>query len=1025
MRERLVMTNGLFKRSALFGTSAIALLGATAGAHAQAVDDRQDSMMEVEEIVVTGSRLATTNVSSPVPVVQIGAGQIDSRGVVRVEEVLNVLPSSFGDQTSTAGNGATGTSSVNLRGLGAVRTLPLIDGKRMPFGSDATAAPNLDMVPTQLIERVDVVTGGASAIYGSDAVAGVVNFVLKDDFEGIEVDGQVGFHHAGNNNSFMEAVTGADGYPQPDSTMDGRDVFVTMTMGANSADGRGNITAHVAYQNQNAILQGDRDISACGIAGSSSDLGISCVGSSNYRRFNTDEGAMFLEEDGTLVPLVGGPEQTYNYAPLNHFQRPNERFNIYTRGHYDLSDNVTAFMDLSFMNNNTKAQLAPSASFNRAFQINCDNPLLQNGAGPDGAGTSFYDALGCAAIIDAYENGERDDMDRQFFNSHRNVEGQPRETEYDNTSWRVVTGLRGSVLDNFDWEVFGQFSRVKSQDIMRNDLNFNRVQQALFAVEGENGQIVCDPERNPDKGCVPWNIFGRTADGDSMVTQAATDFIQGVGMSIGETNQRVVGGTIGGDFGRYGLASPFAEDGVSMLVGLEYRKDELSRTPDDISQVVGGMGLTGGGGGTLPVEGNVEVVEMFMEAQIPLVQDAFLIRELSLNGAYRRSQYETNGDDPISGDPTSNSFGTNTFFVGGNYAPVDDIRFRVQFQRAIRAPNVINLFTTQNTNLVDLAAGANTLFDPCASGVDDDGNPIAPAATREQCARTGVTDELYGNIEDNPAGQYNVVTSGNAQLKPEVSDTFTVGTVWTPSYLPGFSLAIDYFNITIDDAISEIPAQTTLDSCIATGDERFCGLIQRDSLGTLWLDNSNFEGIRTPLDNIAQLKTTGVDFSMKYGFDLESIGLGNSGSLNFDYNATWLRSNSFTPIEGTPEVECQGFYRGGCGVPNPEYRHLFLATWNTPWAVDVTATWRYFGDTELNAGTANPIDAVLESRNYLDMVVRWQATEYAEFRLGANNLLGKDAPISTSAGNAPGNGNTFPASYDIDRYIFFGINLSY
>ncbi|WP_207186462.1 TonB-dependent receptor domain-containing protein [Rhodothalassium salexigens] len=1023
------MTDGLIKRTALFGTSAVALLCATAGATAQAANDQQDATLEVEEIVVTGSRLANTNISSPVPVVQIGSEQIDSRGAVRIEEVLNVLPSAFGAQTSSAVNGATGTSTVDLRGLGAVRTLPLIDGKRLPFGSDSSAAANLDIVPTQLIERVDVVTGGASAIYGSDAVAGVVNFVLKDDFEGIEFDGQVGFHHSGNSNSFMENVTAAAGFPDAESTADGRDVFATLTVGANSPDGRGNITAHVAYQNQNAILQGDRDISACAIGSNDGPLGfggIGCVGSSNFRRFNTDLGALFQQEDGTLVPLVGGPAQTYNFGPLNYFQRPNERFNLYTRGHYDITDNMEVFMDLSFMNNNTAAQIAPSASFNRPFQINCDNPLLQNGLGPNGEGVAtFFDALGCGAIIEAFENGERDNVDRAFFNSHRNVEGDPRVSELDNTNWRIVTGFRGELFDNFQWETFGQFSRVKTQDISRNDLNFDRVQQALFVVDGPNGQPICDPARNPDAGCVPWNILGRTADGQSLVTQDAVDFVQGVGITVGETNQRVVGGTIQGDFGRYGLTSPFAEDGVSALAGFEYRKDELERIPDDVSQIPGGRGLTGVGGGTLPVSGQVEVFELFMETQIPIVQDAPLIRELSLSGAYRRSQYSTKGDDPITGNPTSNDFGTNTFFVGTNYAPVDDIRFRVQFQRAIRAPNVFNLFLTQNTGLVDLATGPNGLFDPCAGTTDPTDSIPSPSASLAQCQNTGVSAAQYGTIEDNPAGQYNIVTSGNADLEAEVSDTFTVGTVWTPSYLPGFSLAVDYFNITIDGAIATIPAQTTLDRCIANGDERFCSLIQRDQFGTLWLDNSNFEGIRTPLDNIAQLKTTGVDFSAKYSFDLEAIGLGNAGTLNLDYNATWLRSNSFTPIEGTDEVECQGLYRGGCGVPNPEYRHIFLANWQTPWDVGVTATWRYFGDVELNGTSGNPVDAVLETRNYLDLVVRWQATDFAEFRLGANNLLNNQAPITTSAGTAPGNGNTFPASYDVDRFIFFGVNFRY
>lgn len=975
-----------------------------------------DDDVELEQIVVTGTRLKNSAFSSPVPVVQITAEEIDSRGVVRIEDMLNVLPSAFAGQTSEVSNGASGTSTLNLRGIGSIRTLTLINGRRLPFGSPQISSANLDVIPSQLVERIDIVTGGASAVYGSDAIGGVANFILKEDFEGFEFDGQVGFSQNANDNKFMAGVLAAAGIDNPGSTSNGRNVSATMTIGANTADGRGNVTAFLGYQNQNEIRQDTRDISACAIgaaSGSTSFQGVGCSGSPTFRTFG---GGLdyFQEPDGTLVEFTGVPEQTFNFGPDNFFRRPNERFNINALGHYKITDNIEAYADLAFMNNNTDAQIAASGSFFRAFRTNCDNPLLQEGLGPQGNGVgTFFDLLGCSTPDE--DTGELPEEVPLFFGK-RNVEGGPRVSEIDNTTWRIVAGFRGQFLDNFDWDVFGQFSRVNEKDVSRRDLNFNRTQDALFIVEDENGNLVC--RDNAFAGCVPWDVFSRTADGQSNVSEAAINFIQGVGIVTGTVNQRVVGGTLQSDLGKYDFKSPFAEAGISALIGFEYRLDELDRVPDDISQIPGGRGLTGVGGGTLPVQGQVEVFELFMETQIPLVQNVPFIKEWSLNGAYRRSQYDVKGLDSLRGQTVTNDFGTDTFFVGTTWAPVDDVRFRVQFQRALRAPNVIELFTGQNTGLFGIPAGANGLSDPCSGP-----NPTRSLA---ECARTGVSAGQFGNIPDNPARQFNSITGGNPELRPEVSDTITVGAVFTPTAIPGFSLAVDYFNIELEDAIATVPPLTTLIQCLDTGNPVFCDNIQRDRFGSLFVDNSNFEGVRATNVNVASFETTGIDFSMNYRFDLEDVGLGNAGSVNFNYVATWLMDLENTPVPGGVVIECQDQFDSQCGTPNPAYRHRLLATWNSPWNFSMTATWRYFGDTEFdkNPGAGAPstfLDEKAETRNYIDLVARLQATDHLEMRLGVNNLLGKEAPLLTGGNN----GNTFPGVFDLDRFIFFGVNVSF
>ncbi|MEO0675085.1 MAG: TonB-dependent receptor plug domain-containing protein, partial [Pseudomonadota bacterium] len=274
------MQNNLMRKllcSTVLGGAVIAT-----AAPAIAQDDDDDA------IVVTGSRLSNPNLTASSPVYQVDAAEIDARGVTRIEDLVNILPQAFPGQTSELANGATGTSTLDLRGLGAVRTLVLIDGKRLPYGSPNTSAVNLDLIPAQLVEKVDIVTGGASAVYGSDAISGVANFILKRDFEGLQLDGQVGVFQDGNGGEFANELLASFNQPAPGPQLDGRGVNVSALFGANTADGRGNVTAFLQYQDQNEIRQGERDYSACAFGRSSTAPnavgGVTCAGSSTFRR---------------------------------------------------------------------------------------------------------------------------------------------------------------------------------------------------------------------------------------------------------------------------------------------------------------------------------------------------------------------------------------------------------------------------------------------------------------------------------------------------------------------------------------------------------------------------------------------------------------------------------------------------------------------------------------------------------------------------------------------------------------------
>jgi len=987
----------------------------------------QDESADLEEVVVTGTRLTKSNVTSSVPLVQIGAEEINSRGVARVEDVVNILPNVFVAQTAEVANGANGTSTLNLRGLGSQRTLVLIDGKRLPFGSPFSSSANVDMVPARMVERVDVVTSGASAVYGSDAVAGVVNFITKKDFEGFEFDYQYSANYNANDNGYMENLLADADFFDPGSNTSGEASLMSVLMGVNSEDGRGNITLFGTYEDMEAMIGRDRDTGACTLFGSDQPF---CGGSSNFRRFNGTisngvTGLMFQELDGELVPFTGRSDMYYNYGAVNHYQRPVERWNLGASGHYELTDDVEAYFDTTYMNNKTAAQIAESASFNRAFQTNCDNPLLAGGNpnnNPDGITlgdfTGTFDDNGDFISCNDWIAAGNDSIDVQFINSHRNVEGGPRVSTYENSTWRAIFGLRGDINENFAFDVFGQFSATEGTRISQNDLNFNRVQQALYIVDDGNGNPVC---RDASGGCVPWNIFTRNADGSTGVTDEAAAFIAGVGIVTGETEQTVFGATVEGDLTSMGIKSPMADSGLSGLIGVEYREDSLSRLSDDISQTVGG--LTGTGGATLPIAGEIEVEEVFMELSLPLITDAPMAQELGLTAGYRYSDYTTNGNG------TSNSFSADTYFAGLSWAPNDEVRFRLNQSVAIRAPNVFDLYVGINTGLVELADLPNGTGDPCATPAGGG----APIASQEACARTGLPASQYGSVQPAAAGQFNLITGGNPNLVAEEGETTTFGVVITPSMIENLSIAIDYFDIEVTDAIGTIPAQISLDRCIegGAGSDQFCQNIRRDTAGTLHLLNiapdGGLAGISTQNANISLLSTEGIDVNITYSIDLNDMG-----SINFDYAATMLDSNALTPLPGGVEKDCVDLYAGQCGLPAPEYNHRFLATWMTPYDVVVSATWRHIGETRLDGfdpseagGREEWLRDYMEERNYLDLAATYDVNENVSVRVGANNILGDDAPVTTSSGTGTGNNNTYPGLFDVSTYLFAGVTVKF
>jgi iron complex outermembrane receptor protein len=963
---------------------------------------------ELGEIVVTGSRIPQTNLVTTSPVTQVTGEDIDVAGVTRVEDLVAQLPQAFAAQNSTVSNGASGTATVSLRNLGSSRTLVLIDGRRMGYGSPNDDAADLNQIPEQLVERVEVLTGGASAVYGSDAVAGVVNFIMKKDFEGIQIDAQYAFYQHNNDydgvGNLRDVIAGraasnpAQFVLPDDNQVDGESRSVNVTMGVATEDGRGNLMAYAGYRNNNYVLGAYRDYSACALGGESGD-NFTCGGSSTAfpgRFISLTNGADLTvggatgTGNGTFVPFDAATGQ-YNYGPLNYYQRPDERYTLGAFGRYQVNDKVEAFAQLMFSDYESVAQIAPSGAFlGPIIEVSCANPLLS---------AQQASEIGCT--------GPGDTIDMLI--GRRNVEGGGRQDSINYTSYRGVVGVRGEFMEGWNYDVAAQFSRVRLARTYMNDFSNTRLGRALDVVDVGGVPTCRSVVDQTDESCVPYDIFSPGG-----VTPEALAYLQIPLMQNGETTQQVITGAITGDTG---WSMPTASRTVQVAFGAEYRRDALDSVTDNAFATGDGAGQ---GGPTIGFSGDTDVAEIFGEIQIPLADDQPWAYSASIDAAYRRSEYE--------------SFGADTYKVGLDYAPIEDIRFRASYSRAVRAPNVIELFTAQGFNLFDQD------FDPCDDLNDDnDGTPAdnlnnsVPAS----CIGTNpwqVTDaESDSGLLHSPAGQYNFLQGGNPDLEPEEADTYTFGFVYTPSFLPSFNLSIDYYDIKVDNLISQIGALNILDACYNANNLAVCSLIERDGpTGSLWLNDGNVVDLNT---NIGGLETSGIDFNANYGVDLEDWGAGSYGSLQFAFVGTLLQSlETDTGLGFANSVyDCAGFFANQCGVPNPEWRHRARMTWVTPWEVDISATWRHFGEVEIADlgpdGSLNNspdrLDKFLEAQNYLDLAATWQVRDTITVRAGVNNVLDDDPPLSYSVGTT-GNNNTYPQLYDaLGRYFFFGITANF
>jgi outer membrane receptor protein involved in Fe transport len=929
-----------------------------------------------DDIVVTGSRLIRNDLSAPSPVTVVGEQAIKLSGNVTLEKTLNQFPQLGQGNTSSVNNGGgSGILTANLRGLGATRTLTIVNGRRF-IAANSAGSVDLGSIPDALVQRVDIVTGGASAVYGSDAIAGAINFVLKDNFKGLEAAANLGVNERG------------DGFQQK----------YDVTMGAGFDDNRGNVAMSFSYTKVNSFTQGDRAFSATPLADNSTRTGFVYSGSGNIPGTRIPLSATNLARVVGVQPASGGctsvtsvrflaggtpaqycsPEDSYNYAGFNLLQRPLERFNVSALSHYDVTDHVTAFMEAYFVNSKNNYILAPDSftpltpSTTNPLTTTLLVPYRNNPILPTAVANFFANNT---AIFDPNRTGTASVTGA----GRRTDEFGTRQSYFERTGYDITGGLRGDfdlLGRNFRWETFGQYIRNREDTRNIGTVNSARLSQSLDAVLNSSGQIAC---RSGVSGCVPVNLFGVGA-----LPSSAQGWLTPERNSYNIFERTVAGASVSGSL--FDLpAGP-----VAVAVGTEYRRDDYQGRVSPFDQA-GDYGSASSNN----VGGAFDVKEVFGEIRVPLLKDLPFVNALSIEGAVRYSDYSSVG-------------GVLAYKAGAEYAPISWIRLRGAYNRAVRAPNVGELYAP-------ISVGYTGGTDPC------DRSQTRSAARQAFCVSQGINQADIANFTQSALG-LNQRGGGNPNLKAEKSDTYTVGAVISPPWVKHLNFTVDYFNVKVKDAIIQPNVNQVLNDCFATLDASnpSCQGIVRDSSGQI-----NY--VTTQYLNVGYLKTSGIDAQMDWRVPLPVTLMGNQPQLTVQAVASWMFNKTQKTLASTLPQDCAGYYGAGCssgtgGFILPDFKLNLSAN-----IASGPVSWRWVG--RMIGGldlypTAVAYKTHVPAVWYVDSTVTFDIGKKLTLFAGVNNIADKQPPIlgTTLVGDA----NVDVSLYDVaGRRYFVGASVRF
>jgi iron complex outermembrane receptor protein len=966
-------------------------------------------------IVVTGSLIKNPNLRSAAPVQVVGREEIQLRQSNTAEELIRDLPGVVPSIGSAVNNGNGGASFVDLRGLGQQRNLVLLDGSRL-VPADITGPVDLNNIPLALIERVDVLTGGSAVTYGADAVSGVVNFITRQDFSGIEIN-------SGN---------------QIDQRGDGREFRTDVTIGGNFDDGKGNAVLSVGYQQQSPVYQGDRKYSEFNIGSFTGTAGGS--GTTTPTRF----GGFGLVGSKQINPATGalGPLAVlFNYNPYNLFLTPFRRYNIFGQAHYDVSDKVSFYTRGLFSKNTVHTILAPGGAFNAtSVAINYNNPYLPLAAEQQFCTANGLTAAQCTAARNA--TGPADPNYRTFTTNiaRRTPELGNRVSNFTTTLFDYKAGFKYNFTDSLTLDVGGNYGQSENIATATGNLRVSRLRAATLA----SSTTSCDSPTaaligagyaaSSDGGCVPVNLFGPTGS----ITSDEAAFLAAQTSVSEKSTLAQAHAVLSGDVG---VSSPYASNPIGFALGVEYRKYTGSQSSDVLSQTPGE--ISGSGGAAPNISGSYDVQEVYGEVNVPLIDDKPFFKQLSIDGGARYSHYKVN----TAGSPT---FNTTTYMGKGSWQPVEGVTLRGNYQHAVRAPSISELFSPIQTFLTNYST------DPCATVASNGTTRVAPALTgallatcQAQIGGANAASLVQGIFND-PGGQINAYGGGNLALKPEKSNSYTAGIVLAPrGFARNFTFSADYFHIRITDAITSPTPGDAVNACFndPSPTSTACLAIHRDpTTGNLAGDPATVQGIPLTLSNLGTLFTDGVDVTANYRYDF------GPARLNLNFSGTWTNRQQFQATPTSTDAhnnvgprDCVGLYSVNCpgsGSLIPEFYWNARATVSVK-AVDFSVLWRHIshmkeefgaqacGSTDAQGGAndcGGPNFTKIPAFNYMDLSARIGAGDHLEFTVTVQNALDKKPPIvGTGVGSTAFNsGNTYPSTYDaLGRRFLMGANVKF
>ena len=910
-----------------------------------------------ERVEITGSRIRSLGATSNSPITSVSAEQFNSSAPIAVEEVIRSLPAAIPAIGPGTNNGSNGTASVDLRGLGTNRTLVLINGRRL-VPATLGGVVDTNSIPVALLERIDVVTGGASAVYGADAVAGVLNFVLRRNFTGLDARTTYGVSEKGDAKRYRTDIT----------------------LGANLAEGRGNVALSFGTSRTQPLTQGERTFGEFQIASTNGLRGGSSIGApASYGGIPAPQtGNRIIDyTTGGLRAFTTADE--YNFNPLNYFITPLERTQMSALGRFTINEHAEAYAELTNTKSNVTLNLAPSGSFASAgfpsWRVPIGNPYI-----PELMRSELCAAYGIAVASCVLGNATEVSMNigRRF------VEYGPRVNTFDNSTLQWTGGVRGSIpfLDNWSYDAYLQ--KGTSEQISRrvNWGSASRVQQALRALNTTSCTVTTG-------GCVPINLFGQVG----TLTPAMLGFINQTAIQTTTVEQEVAQVSFSGDLGA--IKSPLARAPIGLAVGFEKRDVAAGNQSDAPSQV---NGEVLGSGAPLPDrQGKLSLTEAFLELSVPIVSNKPGVESLNFEGGYRDSEFET-----IAG---AKQYGS--WKYGLDYAPIKGLRFRAMQQRATRAPNINELYAPVVSGL------SNRANDPCQLAQINTADASTAGTLSNLCRVTGVPLAQVGSVPAPAAGQISQLSGGNPNLSPEEADTLTVGLVFEPTFLPGLSVTVDYFKIEINKSVSSPTTSQVLDGCYTAAlnpgfnaGNPFCALIARNTL-TGSLNGTN--GVSQQLSNLGTVNTEGYDLGVSYRLNAGAIG-------RFDASLQ-ATVTTFQTLPTVAVIDCLGFYGVDCGGPTAKTKWSQSLTW-TKGDFSAGYNWRHLGKSRVQdtraAGFA-PQFRDIKAFDYIDLNFAWNPTKSLSLTLAVANAFDKQPPEvgNTIATTGTNSGNTFPQWYDV------------